>query len=157
MWWEIQAQIQDHVLSNVKAYAFGAAILIPLLIIGRKFIVSYLWWPGEFLAYVAGFHFLVKSIMFVAGWFKVNTRMYWESRTPTGWQTPLYQVWDMKAFNPQWVFYLEITVFVLILFFMVRYRPMVTQKAGPVRQHLSKGRAGQVRPPQASRSHARGR
>lgn len=153
MWWEIQAHIQD----NVAAYAFGAAILLPLVIFGRKYLISYLWWPGEFLAYVAGFHFLVKAIIFTAAWFKVNTRMYWEDRIPPDWSTPLYQLWDMKAYTPQWLFYFEMTVFALILFFMIRYRPMVTQKIGPKREHLSKGRAAQVRPPQSARPHPRGR
>ena len=153
MWWEFQAHVQE----NVVAYGVGAAIILPTLIFARKYIISYLWWPMEFAAYVAGFHFLVKAIVLCAGWFKVSTRMYWEARTPTGWRTPLYQVWDIQAYNPQWLFYFEMTVFALFLFCMIRYRPMVVQKRGPNRQHLSKGRAGQVRPPQASRPHVRGR
>jgi hypothetical protein len=153
MWWEIQAHIQE----NVVAYGVGAAILIPAVIFARKYLISYLWWPMEFLAYVVGFHVLVKAIVFCAGWFKVSTRMYWESKTATGWQTPLYKVWDMQAYNPQWVFYLEMTVFALMLFFMIRYRPMVVQKAGPRREHLSKGRAGQVRPQQAQGTQVRSR
>ena len=153
MWWEFQ----EHVQQNVVAYGVGLAILIPAAIFARKYLISYLWWPMEFLAYVAGFHFLVKAIVFCAGWFKVSTRMYWEARTPTGWSTPLYEIWKRDLYNPQWLFYFEITVFVLILFFMIRYRPMVVQKAGPIRPHISKGRAGQVRPPQGARPHARGR
>jgi hypothetical protein len=153
MWWDIQAHVQE----NLVVYAVGAAILLPAIIFSRKYLMNYLWWPSEFLVYVASFHFLVKSIIFCAAWFKQNTRMYWEDRIRPDWSTPLYQIWNPDLFNPRWVFYLEITVFVLILYFMVRYRPMVIQKRGPVRQHISKGRAAQVRPPGAPRPHARGR
>ena len=66
------------------------------------------------------------------------------SRAPTekarpDWDMPVFELWKRAEYSPQWIFYLELLAFVAIIVFMIRYRPMKTQKVGPKREHVSKG------------------
>ncbi|MBI5091565.1 MAG: hypothetical protein HZB26_03875 [Candidatus Hydrogenedentes bacterium] len=41
----------------------------------------------------------------------------------TGWETPLTEFWRQQAYFPQWIFYVEMVLFVVIVVLVVRNRP----------------------------------
>ena len=96
----------------------------------------------EFVIYSSIVHVVLHVIIRVAAWFQYESQMKFleKDKVHSGWITPLVAVWNREAYNPKWVFYLELAMAAIVLFLMIRYRPMAVQKLGPKRDHLTKGK-----------------
>jgi hypothetical protein len=136
---------------NWKICVIIALCGIPFVFLTRKFTVPLLQWLVELLIYFGIFHTIVHYVVIVAVWFNFNSQMKMleKEKVRLEWTTPLFVPWRYELYNPQWLLYLEVAMFVVLIGAMLRYRPMKTQKLLPKRETLRKGSAPSVRPPMA--------
>lgn len=123
-------------------YAVGAAIVLPLLFMTRKYSMPVIQFALEFVIYSGLFHVFMVVLVYLAKAFKENTQMTWrdEDRVSVPWNIPLKEFWDYTLYEPGWVFYFEIGVMVLILIAMLKFRPMKTQRKRSRRRRPSSNR-----------------
>ncbi|NUM55655.1 MAG: hypothetical protein HUU46_18590 [Candidatus Hydrogenedentes bacterium] len=141
----ILAHIQEH----AAQYGVVAAIVAPLLYFTRRWTWGPIQWVLELIVYFGIFHTILHYVVALTDWFQFESQMKMlvQEKVRMGYMTPLAAPWEMEAYNPQWLFYLECASVVLIIAAMFRYRPMKTQKPLPKREALRKGVAPGVRPP----------
>jgi len=122
-------------------YALGVVVAVPLLWLTRTYSLPFLQFVLEFVVYSGIVHIVLHGIIRLAAWFRYESQMKFleKDKVRTGWMTPIIEVWNRDAYNPRWVFYFELVLAAVILFLMVRYRPMAVQKPLPKRDYLTKG------------------
>jgi hypothetical protein len=125
--------LTQHLQEHWRAYLFAAIIIIPLLIVFRRWAIPALQYGVELAIYLAVMHVLVGGVVVLAAWFKDQSTMkrardLAEQNYNPGWTTPFVKFWDYGAYNPQWILYLQVILAIGIIFLMWKYRPMQLQK-----------------------------
>lgn len=107
---------------------FGAAIVvIPLLVVFRKYTLPVIYHGVEYLLYCAVAHILIGGLTRAFSWFRSETTFKaFDDKTPVaGFTTPLTNgFWQKDLYNPEWLFWFEIGVAVLLLYVVVVIRPV---------------------------------
>ncbi len=134
--------IYGHFEDNWKYYALALVFLIPIIIVTRKRSLPVIFYTIETAIYLVFMHIIVHMFVILVVWFKVNTSMraLREDGTPAevpDWATPLYDFWNMQAYTPNWIAYVEITFAVIIILLVIWFRPPVL---GPVKSKRAKKR-----------------
>lgn len=143
-----------HLQERWIAYVAILLCSSPLLYVFRKQVVPVVWYSCEMAIYMAMFHLLLHAVVRVARWFKLEST-FMTDKVDTGWTTPIFTFWDRGVYNPQWLFYFELVVAILIVAGVVKYRPYTAQTVHARKPVQPKGMAGQVRPSAAKGSGVR--
>ena len=127
----------DVVVEHLKGYAFlyvlAAIGLIPLFFVTRKWTVPFILYTIEVLIYLALMHLAVYVFVGVTRWFRESSSMKAlrpEDGRPVDtpeWGTPLLQFWDKALYDPQWIIWVEVVFAFILVFLVLRYRPMKVQ------------------------------
>lgn len=130
-----------HFSENGAAYVVILVCALPIILLFRKYTFPVIQWTLEWIIYCGLFHVAVYLLVQIVRWFEYNTQMEMrvEERVYKDWATPLLEFWNYEAYKPTWIFWMELTVAVLFLLAMIRYRPMTTQKIKPRKPALTKG------------------
>jgi len=135
--------IYGHFEDNWKIYAIVLAFMIPIIIVTRKWSLPVIFYTIETTIYLVLMHIIVHVFVIVVVWFKVNTSMraLREDGTPAevpDWATPLYDFWNLEAYIPKWIAYVEIAFVIAIILLVIWFRPPVL---GPVKSKRAKRRS----------------
>lgn len=109
------------------AYAVGAVIAAPIIYLTRRYSLPAILFTIESIIYFAIMHVLIGTIVRVAAWFKANSSMaVVKDRTggSVDWVTPWVEFWDKEQYNPQWIIYMEGVFAVVIVYLVLKYRPL---------------------------------
>ncbi len=134
-----------HFEDNWKIYAVVLVFLIPIVIVTRKWSLPFIFYTIETTIYLVFMHIIMHMFVALVVWFKVNTSMraLREDGTPAevpDWATPLFDFWNLEAYIPKWVAYVEIAFAIIIILLVIWFRPPVL---GPVRSKRAKKRLKQ--------------
>ena len=129
-----------HLQEHAAQYGVVAAIVVPFLYFTRRWTWGPIQWALELIVYFGIFHTIMHYVVMLTDWFQFESQMKMlvDQKVRMGYVTPLEAPWQMEAYNPAWIFYVEIAAIVLIIAMMFRYRPMKTQKPLPKREALRK-------------------
>ncbi|GMW01952.1 MAG: hypothetical protein AMXMBFR84_30880 [Candidatus Hydrogenedentota bacterium] len=141
--------ILAHLQSNAVFYIIGAVVAIPIIYFTRPYSISVIQWVVELAIYGTGLHLFVAGLVRVINGFQYETQMKMlaDERVNQGWTTPIYQFWNLEAYNPQWVAYLEAGMLFAIFLLMLRFRPMKVQKRFSSKEVGRKGYTPRSKPP----------
>ncbi len=120
-----------HVQEFWIGYAVLGGCLAVLAVIFQRYTAPFIFYTIEFSIYMISMHVVMWTLVRVTHWFKMNSSMELiGTRDPDvpDWQTPLIEFWDQAAYNPQWIFWFEITVAVIVFLVMLRFRPLRPQR-----------------------------
>jgi hypothetical protein len=125
--------VTAHFEEFYRYYLVGAIVVIPVLLLTRKYSLPLILFTIESIIYAGLMHFAVGTIVRVTRWFRENSSMraLREDGKPVDapeWTTPWIEFWNRDLYDPGWIFYMEIVFFVLVLVAVLRYRPMKVQR-----------------------------
>ncbi len=125
--------VSEHVQANMNYYIGGAVVLIPLIILTRKWSVPIILYVIEICVYLCVMHTIVHVVTRVTAWFKTSSSMRALQKDgrpidAVDWTTPLVSFWDKTLYDPEWVIYVEMVFAVIVLVLVFWLRPMKTQK-----------------------------
>lgn len=126
-------------------YIIGAAAVLPVLYLTKKWSVPVIFYILEILVYFGLMHLLVWGVVGITRWFAENSSMnaLREDGKPIDapdWGTPLIEFWQRESYRPGWVFYFEIAAAIIIVILVWRYRPMRVQRRKDRRRSGASGR-----------------
>ena len=137
--------ILQHLQEHDRIYIVLAICLLPPLVIFRRITMPIIQYLLECSIYVALMHFFVYiAVGFVAWFVDASSMKRAFDKDPTvseapDWNVPIREFWDRSLYNPEWLFYVECVVGILIIFLVWRYRPMKKVK-GPIWKKDAKGK-----------------
>ena len=127
-------QVIAHLTDNAMAYGGLLVISLPVLYIFRQYTVPAFLWTLEVFIYFVIMHLVVHFFIIFAKWFRDETtpNNSWDmAREEVYWGTPLLEAWDRSQYNPGWVFYFEVVFIIAATIFVLKNRPIKTQKPLP--------------------------
>lgn len=119
----------DHFKQYYGYYAMGALCVLPVIILFRRYSVPTIMYAMELCIYMALLHCLTYGVVVFASWFKDQSTMkrarglLGQDYNP-GWKTPILEFWNRKQYDPQWLFYFEIVLLLVLVFLVWKYRPL---------------------------------
>ena len=118
-----------HIQENGIVYFGVAVVLIPLIVVFRKHTLPVIYHAAEYLLYCAVAHVLLGGLVRAFSWFRGETtfKNYDGSMSAqfTPFTTPLnLNFWQRELYSPQWLFWFEIGVAVLLLYVVLFIRPV---------------------------------
>jgi len=119
--------ITEHLKEYYRWYLLGAVCVLPAIIIFRRHVIPAIFYAVELAIYMALLHGATHLVVLLAGWFKDQSTMkraqglLGQDFNP-GWTTPLLEFWKRNEYQPQWLFYFEIVLVLLLISLMWRYR-----------------------------------
>jgi hypothetical protein len=121
--------IMLHLQENGIAYFAGAVVLIPLSIVFRKYTLPVLYHTCEYVLYCAVAHTLIGGLTRAFSWFRSETAFKSYSGDVSSefkpFTTPLNQnFWQRELYSPQWMFWFEVGVALLLLYIVIVVRPV---------------------------------
>ncbi|HEX72429.1 MAG TPA: hypothetical protein ENN65_03840 [Candidatus Hydrogenedentes bacterium] len=144
--------VTAHLSEHYLYYIIGAAALLPVLYLTKRWSAPLVFYTLEIAVYLGLMHLVMWGLVGLTRWFAENSSMkaLREDGKPIDapdWGTPLLEFWQQEAYQPGWVYYVEIVAALLIIVLVWRYRPMRVQRrkdrrraaAGKKKTDLSKG------------------
>lgn len=118
--------ITEHLKEHAVYYGGGAAVLLPIIIIFRKWSLPAIFFAVETVIYLVIMHITMAGVVRGSAWFKGETQMEAIRDRVAGpdWTTPFYAFWRKEDYLPETIFYVEIGIAVAIIFAVIRYRPL---------------------------------
>ena len=113
----------EHLRDNVVAYCLISACVVPVLVIFRKQSFPVIFHTVETIVYLSFFHLGLHGLINVAAWYK-RSSAFQGSEVQPDFSTPLWAPWMKELYNPQGLYYLEIVVALIVIFIVIRFRPM---------------------------------
>jgi hypothetical protein len=128
--------MEEHVQTYLKFYALGIVVAVPFLYFTRKWTLPLILYAVEMCIYFSIMHVIIHAFVGITAWFRTNSsiRALRKDGMPIDavyWTTPLVRFWDKTVYDPQWLLYVEYGFMVAIVFLVLKYRPMHTQKPKP--------------------------
>ena len=121
-----------HLQENYVAYIALGVCALPLIFFSRKYSVPVILYSVEVLIYWGLIHLALGTLVRFAAWFKDQSSMKrafdTKDFTPPDWTTPWLEPWNREAYEPGWIFYLEVILALATLYAVWRYRPMRIQQ-----------------------------
>ena len=117
-----------HVQEHAATYALIAACVLPVIYLTRRYSMPVIMWAIELVLYFVAMHIVVHFFVRLVRWFRLSTIPHYEEIVDPGWQTPLVEFWDRALYIPEWIFYAEGIAVLLMIWAMIRYRPIKTQR-----------------------------
>ena len=149
----------DVVIAHFKEfyiyYIFGLLLLLPFIFLTRKWSLPVILYAIEVAIYWGLMHVSVFVIVKVAAWFKDQSSMKRAFSEKTfespDWNTPIVNFWERESYSPHWLFWVEVTLAVIVLLLVLRYRPMKVQHKKTRRSFKTEGQRRSALPPQTQR------
>jgi hypothetical protein len=118
-----------HLQVNGVAYFVGAMVVIPLLVVFRKYTLPFLYHTVEYVAYVTIAHVFIGGLVRTFSWFRGETSFKNYNGDLSAdfkpFTTPMTgEVWNRSLYTPLWVFWFEVVVAVILLYVVVFVRPI---------------------------------
>lgn len=136
----------DALLTHLQEYWIGYVFLVgglvPVIYFTRQYTLPVIQWTAELCIYSAIMHVVVHGLVRLTAWFKEQSqfeRAFDVEAARPDWRTPLLEFWNKEAYNPDWLFWVEVAFVIVAIVLMFKYRPMKTQKILPRRPNISKG------------------
>lgn len=121
----------DHFTEYYVTYIALLACVLPILYLTKAYSIPAMMYALELAIYFALMHVVVWGIVRVAFWFRQESTMRALSEDgpdpSEAWRTPLLEFWQTEAYNPSWLLYVEAAFAIIILYLVIRYRPMKVQ------------------------------
>lgn len=124
---DVLTHFQDNATEYLVFLGLGAVVVL----LTRRYTVPVLQYILEIAIYLVGVHLVMHGLVLVAKWFKEQStfRPKGERAIPlVDWGTPSIEFWTPSLYSPQFVFYIEATIALLIIGIVLKYRPMQTQR-----------------------------
>ena len=124
----------DHLSQNAIAYAVTLACIVPILYVSRRHTFPLIMQALEWTTYAIVVHFMVGGIVRFFAWFRdassfKNAGVGTQEEAEGGFSTPLFDhFWDRSYYEPQWLFYVELSILLVVLFLAWKYRPVTWNK-----------------------------
>lgn len=124
--------VLGHLQQYTREYVILGVCTLPILFVTRKYSVPVILYFVEYCIYLFCVHALLYAVLNLARWFKENSSMRALRSdgkpvdAPT-WKMPFMEFWDTHAYDPQWMWKIEILIAVFIFIGMWKYRPMKVQ------------------------------
>ena len=148
--------VTQHLQEHWRIYVFAVILLVPILVVFRRWLMPIIQYAVEVAIYLAIVHVVLGGVVRLAGWFKDQSTMkrargLLNENFDPGWTTPIPKFWEYDSYNPRWLLYMEILLAIGIIILVWRYRPMLVQrkkkkpvpaKKRPGMQYFSNGRTG---------------
>lgn len=120
--------IIQHIEQNVALYVIAVAFAAPLLYLFRKQTLPVIYHGIEYIIYCGVFHYSSGAVMRLISWYRSETSFRNTdgslAKEFTPFTTPLnLHFWEKELYNPQWFFYAEAVVAVLLLYVVIFIRP----------------------------------
>lgn len=122
-----------HFKEFAAGYTIGAVCLAPLIYVTRKYSVPLILYIVELAIYACSIHVVTWCLVVLTRWFREQSSM--RALAPDGrpldapdWSTPLLEFWKTEAYNPSWIWIVELVCLGIALVLMWRYRPMRIQR-----------------------------
>jgi len=135
----------DAVLEFVRTHAIAVAVvaacLLPAIYLTRKYSLPVIQWVIEYVIYCGVFHLLLCGVVKMIAWFRFESQMSFrdQDKVAVTWEIPVRQFWDRSLYDPKWLFWFEIVIFVAFIGLMMRFRPMKKQRVRERKTSASKG------------------
>lgn len=116
--------IEEHLALYVVAAVFGA----PVLYLFRRQSLPVIYHSIEYIIYCVLFHYFTGGVMRLMSWYRSETSFRNTdgslSKDFTPFTTPLnLHFWEKELYHPQWFFYVEAVVAMLLLYVVIFIRP----------------------------------
>ena len=126
--------ITQHFTEYWKYYVAGVVVLLPLIILLRRWALPLIQYTIELTIYLGLMHCIIHGILLLACWFKDQSTMKrafdkMDENFDPGWTTPLTRFWDYTQYAPQWIFFFELVLTGVVIYLMWQYRPLQLQRA----------------------------
>ncbi len=120
--------IIQHIEQHLALYVVAAVLGAPVLYLFRKRAVPVIYHSVEYIIYCGLFHYFIGGILRVMSWFRSETSFRNTdgslAKEFTPFTTPLnLHFWEKELYQPQWFFYVEAVVAVLLLYLVIFIRP----------------------------------
>jgi len=141
-------QLLAHVTEYAIAYILIILCLLPVLYVTRRYSVPLIQYSLEIVLYLGLMHLTLWLLVWGTREFrKASSMRALESPGAGGepeWGTPLLEFWNRAAYDPEWLFWVEVVFAVLIIYLVARYRPLKIQRgrAWKFNEKKAKGKAG---------------
>lgn len=116
--------IQELVQNNGFVILLVVLAALPFCYIYRQYTYPFFFHVAEGVIYASVVHAVLSGLVRLAAWFKEASSF---DRAAVNWTTPLFAPWDRSAYEPQWVFWLTISAWVLIAYIIIVIRPVGTK------------------------------
>jgi len=140
---DLQYMLVEHFQAYAKIYIGALVVLLPVIIIFRRWSIPLIQYVVELVIYLAIMHIVLWGFLHFASWFKDMSAMDKAFATDTvnpGWTNSLIEFWDRAGYNPPWIFYVEIVFAIIVVVAMYRVRPLRPQKR---KQKIEKKKMGE--------------
>lgn len=121
----------EPIILHVQEYGFvyfGVALVsIPLIVVFRKYTLPFIYHTVEYALYCSVAHFFIGGLTRAFSWFRGQTtfKSFDDSEPVASFTTPLTNgFWQKDLYTPEWLFWFEIGVAVLLLYVVVIVRPV---------------------------------
>jgi hypothetical protein len=117
-----------HLQENGIAYFLVAVVIIPLAVVFRRYTLPFLYHTAEYAIYCAVAHTVIGGLTRAFSWFRAETafKSYSGQLSPdfVPMTTPLnMNFWQRSLYSPQWLFWFEIAVALLLVYVVIFIRP----------------------------------
>ncbi len=138
--------VLEHLREYYVLYIITLICLLPVIYVTRKYSVPAVLYTVELSIYLGLMHSAMCGLVAITRWFRESTSMdvLDASGRPIDrpdWSTPWLEFWNLEAYNPSWVVWIEVVLAFIILLLMIRYRPMAIQRAKKKRNFKNEGGA----------------
>ena len=119
--------------ANLRAYGLILACVLPFLFLFRRQVMPVLFYGGEMIVYCAVFHVVFHGIVRFFKWFRDESTFHNVDTSgaqipQTDFHTPLTRFWDRELYMPDFLFWVEMVAFALIIYCVFKYRPINYKK-----------------------------
>lgn len=135
--------LMEHLQARWAAYVGLFVCSLPLLYLGRRYVVPVVTFVLEIVFFVGILHVIIHGFTRLTAWYSEHTAVEnsligVEPENP-GWTTPLAEFWNKSQYSPEWIFYVELALLCVITYIVWRYRPIRPQKLKPRAEPVRKG------------------
>jgi hypothetical protein len=116
-----------HVQEYGIAYFGIALVILPLLVVFRKYTLPFIYHSVEYILYCAVAHVMIGGLVRAFSWFRSETtfKSFDDSAPVASFKTPIAQgFWQKELYNPEWLFWFEVGVAALLLYVVIFVRPV---------------------------------
>lgn len=127
--------IMQHVQDNLAAYAVGGVVALAIILVFRKYTIPFLYHTGEYLFYCTVIHVVLSGLIRAFSWFRSETTFKnydgGLSKDFEAYTTPVsLNFWQKELYNPEWLFWVEVVLAVVLLYVVIVIRPTKFNRYG---------------------------
>lgn len=121
--------LAPHFKEYMILYLLGVPIMIVIIALTRRYSIPLIIFLLELTIYSSIMHTIFHVIVRVFTWFKNSSsmKMIRDPDDMVEWTTPLFSFWQIEQYDPNWLIYVEIVLFTIVLLLTIYIRPLKPQ------------------------------